>query len=31
MLEDIKNLDQNNDETLLLSDFNVDLKSISVK
>ena len=31
MLQEIKNLDQTNDETLLLSDFNVDLQKISVK
>jgi len=31
MLEEIKNLDQNWDETLILSDFNVDLDKISVK
>lgn len=31
MLEEIKSLDQNWDETLILSDFNVDLQKISVK
>lgn len=31
MLQEIKNLDQKNDETILLSDFNVDLQKISVK
>lgn len=31
MLQEIKNLDQRNDETILLSDFNVDLQKISVK
>ncbi len=31
MLEEIKNLDQSGDETLILSDVNVDLEKISVK
>lgn len=31
MLEEIRNLDQSWDETLVLSDFNVDLQKISVK
>ncbi len=31
MLQEIKNLDQNQDETIILSDFNVDLQKISVK
>lgn len=31
MLEEIKSLDQNWDETLILSDFNVDLQKISVR
>lgn len=31
MLQEIKNLGQTNDETLLLSDFNVDLQKISLK